>query len=347
MENTRRAFFRGVIGSFFSSLVPWKAHARPWLNLQYIKAKGTVALRVPIRRGVSYALFAEIFTGSEANMNEIKNFNDSIALTFDARRQQYISIPRDLLRHVLKKSFDENNFSTFEIDNQGSEGINSLWDVAEGFMVKDVGIDERIKVLLALNDEVNPISMVVYDGQKILVPEFLVDQNNVVVDVPDPSRKKPVKEKVVNKTSDQNPFRCDLADIRGRLRERDQFGTRRARSLGRGRYRITKHTGLDLAAPIGTKVYPIKTGVVLRAGRDRDKWRNGNVVVYRTTSGLEVTYIHLKKVNVKVGQNVTLKSVLGTVGITGNASADNPHVHVQVKKNGVIVNPRPYCVVDT
>jgi len=349
MKITRKAFFRGLIIYFFSSLIPWNAHARPWLNLQYVRAKDTVALRIPIRKGVSYALFAEIFTGSEVNMNKIKKFNDNVALIFDARRPQYIFIPRNLLRPLLRKVFDENNFSTFEIDNQGGEGegLNSLWDIADGFMVRTVGVDEKIKILLALNDEVNPVSMIVYDDQEILVPKSLIDQNKIIRDVPDPARKKGVKEKDVNKTSDQNPFRCDLIDIKRHLRDRDKFGARRARSLGRGRYRITKHAGLDLAAPIGTKVYPIKTGVVLMAGKDRKKWRNGNSVVYRTTSGLEVTYIHLKKVNVRADQQVTLKSVLGTVGITGNASADNPHVHIQVKKKGLIVDPEPFIVIDT
>jgi murein DD-endopeptidase MepM/ murein hydrolase activator NlpD len=346
---SRRGFLGGLLGFAAATAFPNIASARSSLKIQYTAYKKELALKIPVRKGASYALIARLYTGDESNTRAIQVFNDNKSL----REGGIMYIPQRLLKASVKKILDENKFLSFEIDEQGDEkGINTLWDVAQEFMNDRFDVNEKINILLILNDEINPTSGIVFEGQNILVPVSLVEQKKIIDDDKDVPEKVPPVEKpkpkvIVAKTGvSQNPYRVDISYITKRLRSRDLWNAGRIRSSGR-KYRITKHKGLDLVSPIGTKLYAIANSTILRAGKDRTRWRNGNIVSYQTDNGLIVTYIHLSKVKVKVGQKVDLNDVLGNVGITGNASKKNPHVHIQVKYNGKIVDPRPYVVVDT
>jgi murein DD-endopeptidase MepM/ murein hydrolase activator NlpD len=53
--------------------------------------------------------------------------------------------------------------------------------------------------------------------------------------------------------------------------------------------------------------------------------------------GLLSVYMHLSKFNVKDGDEVSKRDVVGFVGMTGRATG--PHLHMSVKLKGVSVNP--------
>src|SRR3989344_2591811 len=144
--------------------------------------------------------------------------------------------------------------------------------------------------------------------------------------------------------------KLNIKEIKNKLRAKDKFGARRVRGSGKKSWK-SKHQGIDLVAPIGTELFPIENGMVIFAAKDKKRWRNGNRVSYITESGLDISYLHLKTINCKTGQKLNLNTLIGKVGITGNASADNPHVHVQIKirikGKWKIVDPTPFVVVDT
>lgn len=89
------------------------------------------------------------------------------------------------------------------------------------------------------------------------------------------------------------------------------------------------HRGIDIAAPAGTNVTPMKWGVVVFAG-----WRNncgGYQVWVRHINGVYSAYYHLKAEYVSKGQAVyAQETAIGAVGATGCASG--PHVHMEVWK---------------
>lgn len=96
------------------------------------------------------------------------------------------------------------------------------------------------------------------------------------------------------------------------------------------------HQGLDLAAPLGTKVLAAASGTVVAAGRDS----SGAVVVrIRHDDGYQTLYGHLDaNLEVKVGQHVSAGQAIGAVGMTGNTTG--PHLHFGVyKENGLAVDP--------
>jgi murein DD-endopeptidase MepM/ murein hydrolase activator NlpD len=89
------------------------------------------------------------------------------------------------------------------------------------------------------------------------------------------------------------------------------------------------HTGLDFAAPTGTPIYAIATGVITDAGYDG---AYGNKTVETLPDGTEIWYCHQTTIGVSVGDKVIQSSQIGTVGSTGHTTG--PHVHIEVHPGG-------------
>jgi murein DD-endopeptidase MepM/ murein hydrolase activator NlpD len=86
------------------------------------------------------------------------------------------------------------------------------------------------------------------------------------------------------------------------------------------------HTGLDFAAPVGTPIHSVTSGVVVETG-----WAGsyGNRTIIRFKDGTQLWYCHQTTVNVHVGQHVMPGDLIGTVGATGNVTG--PHLHLEVR----------------
>lgn len=95
------------------------------------------------------------------------------------------------------------------------------------------------------------------------------------------------------------------------------------------------HPALDLAAPKGTEVRPIKDGVIEDISKSRVGY--GNAMIVDHGSGIVSLYAHLSKINVSKGDKVTVLDTIGNVGTTGHATG--PHLHIEVRKNGIPINP--------
>lgn len=101
------------------------------------------------------------------------------------------------------------------------------------------------------------------------------------------------------------------------------------------------HKGLDLLARVGTPVCAAKTGKVINANQNRGM---GKYVIIRHRDNIITIYGHLSNTFVQRGETVRQGQVIGSVGKTGNASAADmlPHLHFEVRKNGVPVDPLEY-----
>jgi murein DD-endopeptidase MepM/ murein hydrolase activator NlpD len=97
------------------------------------------------------------------------------------------------------------------------------------------------------------------------------------------------------------------------------------------------HPGIDLPAPIGTPVHAAAVGTVALARPTTGGY--GNLVVVRNADGVETFYAHLSQIFVAPGQAVTVGSLLGLVGATGQATG--PHLHFEVRVRGAAVDPLP------
>lgn len=106
------------------------------------------------------------------------------------------------------------------------------------------------------------------------------------------------------------------------------------RSLGGGEH----HPGVDIGCPIGTPVYASNNGVVEDAGWNSGGY--GNWVKINNGGGIETVFGHMSHVKVHAGQRVAKGQIIGYSGATGNVTG--PHLHYEVRINGVAVEPHPY-----
>jgi murein DD-endopeptidase MepM/ murein hydrolase activator NlpD len=103
----------------------------------------------------------------------------------------------------------------------------------------------------------------------------------------------------------------------------------------------TMHAGLDLDGEINDSVFATAAGKVIEAGFDNEL---GNYVVVDHSRGLRTKYMHLNKILVKRGESVTKGQKIGLLGSTGRSTGS--HLHYEVHKNGVQINPSPYLITN-
>lgn len=97
------------------------------------------------------------------------------------------------------------------------------------------------------------------------------------------------------------------------------------------------HEGLDIAAQTGTPVMAPADGVVVKAGFSTGY---GNMVEISHGYGIKTVFAHNSRLNVKAGQRVKRGDIISYVGDSG--SSTGPHLHYEVRLNGLPVNPVKY-----
>lgn len=97
------------------------------------------------------------------------------------------------------------------------------------------------------------------------------------------------------------------------------------------------HSGLDISAPLGTKIVASDTGIVIFSGRNGGY---GNMIAIDHGGGISTIYAHCSKLLVKAGETVTKNQEIGKVGSTGLSTG--PHLHFEIRKDGAPVDPINY-----
>lgn len=111
-----------------------------------------------------------------------------------------------------------------------------------------------------------------------------------------------------------------------------------------GCYRITqyfkgwRHTGVDIACSWGTPLRAADSGRVVRVQYGRTGY--GYNVIIDHGGGIQTLYGHMSSISVEQGEYVEQGQIIGNEGSTGRSTG--PHVHFEVRINGLMVNPLSY-----
>ena len=101
-----------------------------------------------------------------------------------------------------------------------------------------------------------------------------------------------------------------------------------------------EHTGLDIAVELDTLVSAARAGSVEAVSEEPGGY--GTYVLLDHGDGMRTLYAHLGRTLVLEGRYVQAGEAVGRVGLTGRTTG--PHVHFEVRRDGVRLNPLPYLV---
>lgn len=95
------------------------------------------------------------------------------------------------------------------------------------------------------------------------------------------------------------------------------------------------HEGVDYAAPVGTPVWAVGEGTVIRSGTSPV---SGNHLWIRHDGGYVSRYLHLtSKPLLRTGERASLAQTIGFVGATGRVTG--PHLHFELRRWGRAMDP--------
>lgn len=100
------------------------------------------------------------------------------------------------------------------------------------------------------------------------------------------------------------------------------------------------HRGVDFAGPSGADIVATGDGMVTFAGAHAGY---GNMVEIAHGDGISTVYAHASRVLVRVGDIVRKDQAVAKLGNTGRSTG--PHVHYEVRRHGVAVNPAAFVSV--
>jgi len=98
------------------------------------------------------------------------------------------------------------------------------------------------------------------------------------------------------------------------------------------------HAGIDIGSPHYQEVVAALDGEVIYA--DATRGPLGRAVVLQHGNGLRTVYAHLSIIVAHEGDTVRQGQAIGGVGDTGRATG--PHLHFEVRRDGIAVNPEDY-----
>ena len=98
------------------------------------------------------------------------------------------------------------------------------------------------------------------------------------------------------------------------------------------------HSGIDIAAGVGTVVLAAQDGEVIESSFNVGGY--GVSIIIKHQFGYVTRYAHLQSALVKPGTVVKKGQIIAYSGNTGHSTG--PHLHFEVQANGIILNPESF-----
>jgi murein DD-endopeptidase MepM/ murein hydrolase activator NlpD len=94
------------------------------------------------------------------------------------------------------------------------------------------------------------------------------------------------------------------------------------------------HSGIDIAAPIGSAVKAVQAGVIKRLGESPEL---GTYILIEHTEGFFTLYGGLSRAMVEEGQQVPAGRIIGEVGAVGDVPGGG--LHFELRENNKLIDP--------
>ncbi len=364
----RRQFLRFLgIGAAAAAANPVGTIARAMSSTSSLRVEsinGSMVLTVPPVSGASYESVARNITGHT-------EFGSRLLILNEPKHpgENAIEVPWTLVMPELKEALNE-QITLLDVAGEDEDTWTLAEFIEDAIDVVRWGFEKTMLVIAALNGftEENPSMRA---GTPVRVPASVVVKSCNSVDrekgkiseYPARFRRKPApgkrtprsdRELIESMAKFYPPIPVTYQQVVDNLRACDKKGAPRKRSGRRG---TVPHTGLDVFAPIGTRILPIEVGRILEIKhykKPNKYYRNGRSVKYMTASGMIVQCLHLSafRSGLKKGDLVDIDTVIGYAGISGNGIKTNPHVHLQIRTKDIgdedddvdVVDPLPYVL---
>ena len=90
------------------------------------------------------------------------------------------------------------------------------------------------------------------------------------------------------------------------------------------------HYGADILGNLEDPTYAYDDGVVVFAGKSKGDF--GNLIVLKHQKEDSYSYYaHLQDIHVKPGDTIRENQTIGTIGNSGNAKGEDPHLHFEIR----------------
>jgi murein DD-endopeptidase MepM/ murein hydrolase activator NlpD len=210
---------------------------------------------------------------------------------------------------------------------------------------------QNIDTLITINSLSTPAD--IHPGKTIYIPNMrgIIFENRNLDSIEEISRKFKINEiylKKVNNIENETKKYLFIPNAEISNLERSLFlGTGFASPLNSGRRTsgfgnridpIDKtmkfHSGVDIACPVGSKVFAARSGKVIFTGFC-DNY--GLLVVIDHSHSYQSYYGHLSRIKTKIGTLVKRGEIIALSGNTGRTTG--PHLHFEVRKKSRAINP--------
>ena len=267
------------------------------------------------------------------------SFQSTFAEMLPAALPVPLPVPGGVAIVELKNDFDPRSKAYFGKKRVLTRKVNDNWQAVVGLPLKikpgahkiitvdPLGIKKRYQ--FSVFDKEYETRHITIKNKRMVSP--------TKKDIERHYKEKPLIIAALKKWSDNNQVQTNfIVPVEGRFSS--IFGLRR---IYNNQKRIRRHTGLDIAAPVGTVIKSPAKGTVVRTG---SYFFTGNTVFIDHGQGLISMYCHLNKTKVSAGQQLEQGQPIGTVGMTGRVSG--PHLHWVISLNNTKVDPKLFLAKD-
>jgi len=243
---------------------------------------------------------------------------------------------------LLKRNIVTNDEEIFEKIKQTGVTYYKYYAIMEGeeekAYVSEFAKAEEIVAKLKEKDSNNIDKLTILEMYDVELKEFAEVEATVAALYQQKVVVQPVKKKVVSTGKVNTSTTMSSKKVALNLNLiRPMSGTITSRFGAVSSRRVSRHTGLDIAASTGTPIKAAAGGTVTFSGY---KGSYGYMVVINHGNGVETYYGHCSKLYVSAGQQVSQGQKIAAVGNTGNSTG--PHLHLEIRVNGVAYNPQNY-----